>query len=111
MRPVQIGGEVFDIGIVKLASGAHHTLALTADGHVYGWGDPNFGKIGRIVGSRKKNLKALQIESIGVKGAVDIFCGKQHSFYINKDGKTYAWGLNNYGQLGIGNLNMTCRPT
>ena len=111
LLPVQIGASVFDIGIVKVTSGAHHSLALTADGEVYGWGDPEFGKIGRMVALRKKNLNALRIESIGVKGAVDIFCGKQHSFYLNREGKTYAWGLNNHGQLGIGNLNTTCRPT
>jgi alpha-tubulin suppressor-like RCC1 family protein len=31
------------IRIVKIASGAHHTLMLTSDGKVQGWGDPESG--------------------------------------------------------------------
>ena len=42
---------------------------------------------------------------------VNIFCGKESSFCINSKGSVYAWGLNNYGQLGIGHQLNTCTPT
>jgi alpha-tubulin suppressor-like RCC1 family protein len=48
---------------VKLVSGSDHTLALTKDGKVYGWGDAECGKIGRKIGDRlrDKNKAALMI--------------------------------------------------
>ena len=32
-----------------------------------------------------------------LKNAIDIFCGNQHSFYINEKHHLYSWGLNNHG--------------
>jgi regulator of chromosome condensation len=48
---------------------------------------------------------------VGVKDAVDIYCGNHHSFYKNSKGSIFAWGLNTHGQLGIGNRMNTCTPT
>ena len=95
----------------KITSGAHHTLALSECGKVYGWGDAESGKIGRMLNTRNKFSQALKIEKVGAKNAIDIFCGNQHSFYINDKHHVFAWGLNNHGQLGIGNKNNTAAPT
>lgn len=48
------------------------------------------------------------------KDVLDIFTACNHSFSISKKGKREvfkAWGLNNWGQLGIGNKKNTCIPT
>jgi regulator of chromosome condensation len=94
-----------------VASGSHHTLALTECGKVYGWGDAESGKIGRMLNTRNKNYQALKIEKVGAKAATDIFCGNQHSFYINDKHQVFAWGLNNHGQLGTGNKFNSSVPT
>jgi alpha-tubulin suppressor-like RCC1 family protein len=60
--------------------------------------------------TRQKNKSALKIESIGAKDAVDVFCGNYHSFYQNLKGNIYAWGLNQFGQLGIGTT-VSPQPT
>ena len=91
------------MSIKKVASGAHHTLALSECGKVYGWGDAESGKIGRMLNTRNKDAQALKIEKVGAKNAIDIFCGNQHSFYINDKNQIFSWGLNNHGQLGLGN--------
>lgn len=111
--PLRMGAELFkkDKTIKKIVSGAHHTLVLTHQGKVYGWGDPESGQIGRMLKTRDKNAQALKIENVGAKKAVDIFCGNHHSFYINEKREVYSWGLNNHGQLGIGNKQNTCVPT
>ena len=96
---------------MKVASGQHHTLALNDKGDVYGWGDPESGKIGRMLNTRKKNQQALKMEKCGAKNAIDIFCGNQHSFYINDKKQVFAWGLNNHGQLGIGSKFNESMPT
>ena len=46
-----------------------------------------------------------------MKDAVNIYCGNNHSFYMNKKGDVFGWGLNNHGQLGIGNRQNTHLPT
>jgi len=70
---------------------------LTTDGEVYGWGDPESGKIGRMLKTRDKNDQALRMEKIYAKNVRDIFCGNHHSFYINKKGQVFGFGLNNHG--------------
>lgn len=41
-----------------------------------------------------------------VKG---VFCGGYHTFAIAEDGNVYATGLNNYGQLGLGDAESRSR--
>lgn len=82
--------------MMKVASGAHHTLALTAEGKVFGWGDHECGKIGRTIKDDKDYIQK-KIEPVGHRTAVDIFCGNHHSFCINAKGQAFAWGLNNHG--------------
>ena len=94
-----------------MASGSHHTLALTQCGKVYGWGDAESGKIGRMLATRNKNVQALKIEPLGAKNAIDIFCGNQHSFYLNDKHQVFSWGLNNHGQLGLGHKHNSSVPT
>ena len=49
--PTRIGSELFKgkTKVVKIISGSNHSLALTSDGHVYGWGDAESGKIVRML--------------------------------------------------------------
>jgi regulator of chromosome condensation len=106
--------ELKGLKLKKVVSGAHHTLVL-ASGRVFGWGDPETGKIGRMLKSRHKNKQSLVIEAIGLKRVINIFCGTDSSFAISKDKKekehVYSWGLNNWGQLGIGTRENVCTPT
>jgi len=54
--PTLFGGDAFrkgkSIRLIKITSGLDHSVALTSDGKVWAWGDPNSGKIGRILNSR-----------------------------------------------------------
>ncbi len=90
--------------IQKVVCGAHHTLFLV-DGHVSAAGDPENHNLGRLVLDRhKRDKKGIRIERVDHdrQKCVDVFAGSYHSFAIKADGKLYAWGLNNYGQLGTG---------
>lgn len=112
--PTRIGHSLFHEKskekLKKVASGAHHTLALTTQGKIYAWGDPESGKIGRMLITRNKNSAALQIEKISARDAQDVFAGNHHSFYINSKGNVYGWGLNNHGQLGVGHKENISLP-
>ena len=78
--PVRIAKDFFDTGsklkIKKIASGSQHTLALSACGKVFGWGDRESGKVGRKLTTRAgKDQQVMLIEKVGAKNAIDIFCG------------------------------------
>lgn len=97
--PTPIGEKVFKGKLAQIVSGRHHTLALTKDGKIWAFGDGEGGKIGRILHTRARDKKqpTVQIQSVGAKNAVAVFAGKSTSFYVDKKGNLFAFGLNNHG--------------
>lgn len=98
--------------IVALASGENSTLALTNKGIVFHWGDTRMGR--REVSRLKKEvLKPARVRFPRRKGGVSIigiYSGTNHFFALSKEGDVFAWGLNNYGQLGLGDLKNRLNP-
>ena len=52
--PMRFGEDLFNerekkSRLTKIASGAHHTLALTTDGNIYARGDHESGKLGHML--------------------------------------------------------------
>ncbi|KAG0231135.1 hypothetical protein BGW42_000486 [Actinomortierella wolfii] len=86
--------------IVDIATGTDHVLALSSTGLVYSWGNGQQGQLGRRIIPRRM-LNGLSPEKVdGIKDKVRVGAGSYHSFAIDQDGKSYGWGLNNYGQAG-----------
>ncbi|KAK9819199.1 hypothetical protein WJX74_002113 [Apatococcus lobatus] len=100
-----------DEQVVRVVSGTDHILALTNDGSVLSWGSGLVGQLGRV-GSRMQHPEETQLtpaavpfkRTRGVKASskiVDIAAGPYTCFVCTDDGHVFAWGLNNYGQLGF----------
>lgn len=102
---------------MKIASGANHVVFLTAKEQLYTFGSGEQGQLGRIsehfsVRGGRKGIKLLLTPTIvrfkKIRGNVeikfcDIFCGSFNTFAVTADRKAiYAFGLNNFGQLGVG---------
>ncbi|MDR2638760.1 MAG: hypothetical protein LBC09_02860 [Helicobacteraceae bacterium] len=86
--------------IIAIAANADKfSLVLTSDGKVYGAGDKEYDWLG--LGDDGLNGFA-EIKSLSGKNIVAIATGFGDSFVIAKDGKVYAMGNNNRGQLGVG---------
>jgi alpha-tubulin suppressor-like RCC1 family protein len=85
-------------GVVDVAAGYAHSLALKKDGTVYVWGANDFGQlgIGNTVGSN------VPVAVNGLTGVVAIAAGWYHSLALKKDGTVWAWGWNIAGTLGDG---------
>ncbi|KAJ1889778.1 hypothetical protein LPJ66_007851 [Kickxella alabastrina] len=101
--------------IVNLCAGVDHALALSASGKVYAWGYGQQGQLGRLIMERRR-MHGLTPERIRLQDVHQIGCGSYHSFAITKDGSVYAWGLNNFHQLGLasadgGNAEIVHEPT
>lgn len=91
-------------GIVQLAVGNTHSLALTADGHVYAWGANLGGKLGdgTNADSYRPTLVLAPDGSGPLTGVTKISGAYDHSMALAADGHVYTWGVNIYGRLGTG---------
>lgn len=96
--------------VVLLATGTHHTLALTSHeaAPLYGWGWGKYGQLGNH--SRGSCLVPTPIPvSSQLEGAsiVDLSAGYSHSAFVTSNGKLFTTGRNDMGQLGLGHTTDT----
>jgi alpha-tubulin suppressor-like RCC1 family protein len=90
----------------RVAAGGDHTVALRADGSLWGWGNNSFGQIGD--GSQlSRNIPA---RSGADADWARVAAGFYHTVAIKQDGTLWAWGDNTKGQLGDG-LSTASRST
>ncbi|MCX7917751.1 MAG: hypothetical protein N2589_06480 [bacterium] len=87
--------------VVKIVSGKSHTLILTKNGDVFGFGWNKAGQIG--FRNDENSLKPTQIKlnnKIHLLDIIDIGAGDIHSIALRKNGVVLTWGGNFSGQLG-----------
>jgi alpha-tubulin suppressor-like RCC1 family protein len=90
----------------QVAAGGWHTLALKADGTLWAWGENDFGQLGLGVTGGTHRVP----QQVGTASDwKTIAGGREHSFAIKNDGSLWAWGWNQYGQLGLGTGDTTNR--
>ncbi len=83
--PTQVPGLS---GVAKIAAGSVHSLALTSDGTVWGWGANQGGQLadGTFV------AKFAPLRAAGIANVVDIAAGDARSYALKADGTVWAWG-------------------
>jgi len=110
--------------IVKLVTGTYcsradntHTIALDEYGEVWIWGNNNYGQGGIKIGTggnESLNTGARVNNTANITSPynlnrdlyfgglriIDIAAGYESSYVMTEDGRLWAWGRNNYGQLG-----------
>ncbi|MFV0484616.1 MAG: RCC1 domain-containing protein [Candidatus Saccharimonadales bacterium] len=87
------------------------TYALTQTGEVYVWGLGSFGELG--LGDDQSQAITPTLIS-GLTGITQMFVAGefQPSIYaLSSSGEIYAWGDNQYGQLGLGDEDGRSTPT
>ena len=98
-----------DIKIKEVACGDAHTLALSADGHIFSWGGAGCGQLGHSnIASMPRDADACPyqpfpklIDNLKSTFIVHIACGKAHSLAIDNNFNLYTWGAGACGQLGV----------
>lgn len=73
------------------------TMALSSNGKVYTW------CLGDVEPIEPINLDNVQVRTDKEKDNIAI--ANSTYYVISTDNKVYGWGINNYGQVGIGNTN------
>jgi alpha-tubulin suppressor-like RCC1 family protein len=94
------------LGVVSIAAGARHSLALRVDGSVWTWGSSSAGQIGD--GEMVNRLAPTEVE--GVSDAIQVAGGAYHSLALLQNGTVWAWGSNADGQLGDGTFHASLTP-
>ena len=97
------GGEK----VVFVAAGRRHTVAVTARGQLYTWGDGQCGQLGHdgveglllapwlVVGQDEDD------EAFEGSAVVMAACGGEHTLVLTCDGALWACGCGSDGQLGL----------
>jgi alpha-tubulin suppressor-like RCC1 family protein/subtilisin family serine protease len=93
-------------GIIQIAAGAYHSVALKNDGTVWAWGNNESGQLGD--GTTITRWSPVQINNL--TNVIAISAGFNFNTALKSDGTVWAWGNNDYGQLGDGTTNKRLSP-
>jgi hypothetical protein len=90
--------------VTQIAAGGYHSLAVTSSGQLYAFGENAFGQLGITanVGTSEPNPSPTLVSLPGASGPVtQMAAGALHSLAVTSSGQLYAFGANEFGQLGI----------
>jgi len=96
--------------VTEVAAGYDHSLAVTSSGQLYAFGDNYHGQLGDSTnnGTSAANPTPTLVTLPGGSGTVtQVAAGDDVSLVVTSTGELFAFGANNYGQLGFGTNNGT----
>ena len=131
-----LGPAAYDVGvpraiaapmasIVSVSAGAHHSLAVGADGSLWAWGKASDHQLGLGSGPAGGDLvtvptptrvvlrEVMSATSNGTGRPVrcaSVSAGAAHSLAVDVDGGVWSWGRNAHGQLGVGGTRPSPTP-
>ena len=103
-EPYQLGPLALAAPAVALASGANHSCALLRGGAVRCWGQNNHGQLGL---GHSQNIGDDEVPGVNAEVALGakalaLAAGGDETCVVMQGGSVRCWGLNTYGQLGLG---------
>jgi alpha-tubulin suppressor-like RCC1 family protein len=101
VAPTVAGG--FPGPVQEIAAGGYHTIALLGGGAARSWGYNDSGQVGNGI-EPSNSCKCVPTAAVvaGLLGPQSFAAGEYHSLALLGDGTVWAWGDNQYGQLGDG---------
>jgi YD repeat-containing protein len=94
-------------GVTAIAAGHFQTVALKSNGSAWAWGYNGGGQLGD--GTYTDRSTPVPVTGL-LSGVIAIDTGSHHMAALKTDGSVWAWGLNNYGQLGDGTTDSSATP-
>ena len=111
--PSQVGSSSWTI----VSLGDHHTAAIRSDSALFTWGSGFNGRLGNNASSGRRSSPIQVGTSISW---ISVSAGRSHTVAIKRGsgsaappgtGTLFAWGANQYGQLGAGDTINRSDPT
>jgi len=87
------------VKVTGIAAGYAFGLAVTSAGKVFAWGNNDSGQLGDGTTSGSDIPVRVHLPA-GIK-VTAISAGADHSLALTAAGHVLAWGMNNFGQLGL----------
>lgn len=89
--------------VAVAATGRAHSLVLTREGNIFGWGDNTRGQLGNFSNNSSAVPVATTMTNIlAGQRIVTVAAGGFHSVALARSGLVFCWGVNDHGQLGTG---------
>ena len=100
-----------DKTIIQISLGKSHSLALDSEGQVYSWGWNEGGQLG--LGDKKDRYEPTLIPYFKENGIfiTQLTTAYKHNLALDKNGKVYSWGWNEYGELGLSHNEERLSPS
>lgn len=85
--------------ICRISAGFDHCMSLTENGHIYSFGDNEFGQLGLELNTKKVSIDnpVLISDPIQESQICGIASGRHHNLILTDNGSVYAYGLNYSG--------------
>ncbi|KAL9183274.1 hypothetical protein ACHAXT_005061 [Thalassiosira profunda] len=111
--PTKLSIRSNGVGIRTLAAGWRSSYFVFEDGLAYSCGLNDKGQLGDGTTSTRFSAVRVQRDNLESQTISDVFAGPSalSAFFKTDDGKIYATGFNNRGQLGVGNKVNRDTPT
>jgi len=98
--------------VTAVAAGYAHSVARAVDGSLWGFGDSGQGQLATgpeaPLGTPSPHPTAARVGSLA--GVSDVAAGIDHTLAVTTDGRVWAFGGNEVGQLGDDGVGTTARP-
>lgn len=95
--------------VVDITRGVNHYIILLESEEIRTWGENNIGQLGLEATHDDIYYTPQQVGKM-LPSIISIECGYHSTFVITKNGDAFAWGWNEYGQLGIGEYDNKYLP-
>ena len=96
--------------VVQVAAGFEHTLVLTQDGKVFGFGNAINGELGHGNPCKYKQYIPYKAWSLDDENIVQVAAGAHHSVVLTACGEVFTFGSGCKGKLGHGCINSEYSP-
>jgi alpha-tubulin suppressor-like RCC1 family protein len=107
-QPVQLAGVDLN-GIVSVASGYYHSVALRSNGSVVAWGYNGSGQClgtdasGNALNSNTPNGQVVQVGGVALSAVTAIASKSNFTLALKSSGQALAWGENGSSQCSVPN--------
>ena len=98
--PTLVTGQLQGKTAVYAAVGAYHTVCITTDGSLFGWGANENGQLG--VGDIEDRPVPTLVTGLQGKQVVHVAAGSHHTVCTTAEDAVLTWGGGECGKLGLG---------